>query len=69
MEGYFVPNITIGPMIVKALRPVTNLLHDVPTTEMNPVPHLDDLLKRLIQSARPYRLSTEMISVPRLTLR
>jgi ribulose-phosphate 3-epimerase len=23
MDGHFVPNITIGPMIVKAIRPVT----------------------------------------------
>jgi ribulose-phosphate 3-epimerase len=29
MDGHFVPNITIGPMIVKAIRPVTKKLLDV----------------------------------------
>ena len=29
MDGHFVPNITIGPMIVKAIRPVTRKLLDV----------------------------------------
>ena len=29
MDGHFVPNITIGPMIVKAIRPVTSKVLDV----------------------------------------
>ena len=36
MDGHFVPNITIGPMIVKALRPVTKLPLDVHLMIENP---------------------------------
>ena len=29
MDGHFVPNITIGPVVIKALRPKTQLFFDV----------------------------------------
>lgn len=36
MDGHFVPNITIGPLIVSAVRPVTNLTLDVHLMIENP---------------------------------
>lgn len=42
MDGYFVPNITIGPLIVKALRPVTALPLDVHLMIEQPERYLAD---------------------------
>lgn len=36
MDGHFVPNITIGPLIVQAIRPITNLPLDVHLMIENP---------------------------------
>jgi len=36
MDGHFVPNITIGPLVVKALRPITTLPLDVHLMIENP---------------------------------
>jgi len=36
MDGHFVPNITIGPPVVKALRPVSGLVFDVHLMIANP---------------------------------
>ncbi|MFD1735771.1 ribulose-phosphate 3-epimerase [Bacillus salitolerans] len=36
MDGHFVPNLTIGPLIVKAIRPVTSLPLDVHLMIENP---------------------------------
>src|SRR5690625_601980 len=36
MDGHFVPNITIGPLIVEAIKPVTSLLLDVHLMIENP---------------------------------
>ena len=45
MDGHFVPNITIGPMIVKALRPVTKLPLDVHLMIDNPNLYIEDFYK------------------------
>jgi len=45
MDGHFVPNITIGPLIVKALRPVTKLPLDVHLMIENPERYLEDFAK------------------------
>ncbi|MBL4824219.1 MAG: ribulose-phosphate 3-epimerase [SAR324 cluster bacterium] len=42
MDGHFVPNITIGPLIVKALRPVTKLPLDVHLMIENPERYIED---------------------------
>lgn len=36
MDGHFVPNITIGPLVVEALRPVSQLIFDVHLMIENP---------------------------------
>jgi ribulose-phosphate 3-epimerase len=45
MDGHFVPNITIGPLVVKSLRPVTDLPLDVHLMIDNPVSYIDDFAK------------------------
>ncbi len=45
MDGHFVPNITIGPMIVKAVRKVTNLPIDVHLMIENPDRFIQDFAK------------------------
>lgn len=40
MDGHFVPNITIGPLIVEAIRPVTQLPLDVHLMIENPDPYI-----------------------------
>ncbi|WP_149476182.1 ribulose-phosphate 3-epimerase [Oceanobacillus polygoni] len=41
MDGHFVPNITIGPLIVEAIRPVTNLPLDVHLMIENPDQYIE----------------------------
>lgn len=43
MDGHFVPNITIGPLIVEAIRPVTDLPLDVHLMIENPDQYIDQL--------------------------
>ena len=45
MDGHFVPNITIGPLIVRALRPVTPLPLDVHLMIEQPERYLADFAK------------------------
>lgn len=42
MDGHFVPNITIGPLVVKAVRKITDLPLDVHLMIENPDRYLDD---------------------------
>ena len=42
MDGHFVPNITIGPLVVKALRRITDLPLDVHLMIENPERYLED---------------------------
>jgi ribulose-phosphate 3-epimerase len=45
MDGHFVPNITIGPLIVQAIRPVTNLTLDVHLMIEQPERYLSDFAR------------------------
>jgi ribulose-phosphate 3-epimerase len=45
MDGHFVPNITVGPMIVKAVRRVTQLPLDVHLMISNPDDFIHDFVK------------------------
>ena len=42
MDGHFVPNLTLGPMIVKAIRPATKLPFDVHLMIAPVDPYIDD---------------------------
>ena len=45
MDGHFVPNITIGPLVVAALRPVTDLPLDVHLMIVEPEQRVPDFIK------------------------
>jgi len=45
MDGHFVPNITIGPLVVEAIRPITDLPLDVHLMIENPDQYLDAFAK------------------------
>ncbi|MGN1385186.1 MAG: ribulose-phosphate 3-epimerase [Bacillus sp. (in: firmicutes)] len=50
MDGHFVPNITIGPLIVEAIRPVTKLPLDVHLMIENP----DDYIEEFARAGADY---------------
>lgn len=45
MDGHFVPNLTIGPLIVEAIRPLTKLPLDVHLMLQNPDAYIADFAK------------------------
>jgi ribulose-phosphate 3-epimerase len=45
MDGRFVPNITIGPLIVEAIRPVTTKVIDVHLMIVEPEKYVEDFAK------------------------
>lgn len=45
MDGHFVPNITIGPLVVKALRPHSKMRFDVHLMIENPERYIDEFAK------------------------
>lgn len=45
MDGHFVPNITIGPLVVEAIKPVTNLPLDVHLMIENPDQYIETFAK------------------------
>ncbi len=45
MDGHFVPNITMGPAVVKSIRPVTKLPLDVHLMIKNPEEYIESFVK------------------------
>ncbi|MDR0779045.1 MAG: ribulose-phosphate 3-epimerase [Methanomassiliicoccaceae archaeon] len=45
MDGMFVPNITIGPLVVKALRPLSKIPFDVHLMIKDPIRYIEDFAK------------------------
>lgn len=41
MDGHFVPNLTIGPPVIKSLRPFSNITFDVHLMISNPLKYID----------------------------
>lgn len=44
MDGHFVPNITMGPPVIKAIRPITGLIFDVHLMIENPAQYIDSFI-------------------------
>ena len=45
MDGHFVPNITVGPLVVRALRPITGLPIDLHLMIEQPERHIPDFIR------------------------
>ncbi|MBU2258862.1 MAG: ribulose-phosphate 3-epimerase, partial [Candidatus Omnitrophica bacterium] len=63
MDGHFVPNITIGPAVVKDIRKVTKLPLDVHLMIENPQDYVDSFVKA---GADMITFHIETISAPKL---
>lgn len=50
MDGHFVPNITVGPLLVEAIRPLTELPIDAHLMIENPGMYIDTFLKAGVDS-------------------
>ena len=68
MDGVFVPNITIGPLVVKAIRPVTDLFLDVHLMITDPIKYVDqfasagsDMITFHVEACRSPELVIEKI--------
>ena len=44
MDAHFVPNLTFGPPVIKAIRPVTKVPFDVHLMMDNPMDYIDDFI-------------------------
>ena len=80
MDGHFVPNLTLGAPIVKALRPYASIPFDVHLMISNPLQYVPDFLKAgadiltfHIESDSPVEETIELVraggSVPALSLK
>jgi ribulose-phosphate 3-epimerase len=45
MDAHYVPNLSFGPMVVKAIRPVTNIPFDVHLMMDNPMEYVDEFIE------------------------
>ncbi len=45
MDGHYVPNLSFGPMVVKAIRPLTNIPFDVHLMMDNPMEFVDEFIE------------------------
>ena len=61
MDGHFVPNITIGAPVVKALRKATDKVLDVHLMISDPDQYLDDFIKAGFRISSPYTTSPTVI--------
>ena len=65
MDGHFVPNISMGPVVVKALRPVTKLPLEVHLMIEQPIRFLDAFAEAGAGFAAAFTSKTRPISIAR----